>query len=54
MWSFDKIMNMATHDEGSASVEVHLHPHLEPLKSQMLSGVVLHHLCAVTEALLGW
>ena len=32
--------------DGSTSVEVHLHPHLEPLASKMLSGLMPYNHCA--------
>ena len=42
----EDITEAGSHEEGSASVEVHLHPHLEPLESKMLSGVMPPNDCA--------
>ncbi len=42
----EDITEVGSHEEGSASVEVHLHPHLEPLESKMLSGVMPLKHCA--------
>lgn len=42
----EDMMEKTLHKEGSTSVEVHLHPHLEPLASKMLSGLMPYNHCA--------
>lgn len=42
------MMDLQPMEEGSASVEVHLHPHLAPLEDKMFSGGIYLSLCACT------